>query len=82
MSQFQTNPNIVRIVFTYANENTPNGNFNCIANDKGIVIRYSNSLNKTSNYQIIYSNTNDEDRTVFSKIQQHQLQPRYNSAGK
>ena len=65
MSQFQTNPNIVRIVFTYANENTPNGNFNCIANDKGIVIRYSNSLNKTSNYQIIYSNTNDEDRTVF-----------------
>ena len=35
------------------------------SNDKGIVIRYSNSLNKTSNYQIIYSNTDDKNRVMF-----------------
>lgn len=65
MSQFQTNPNIVRIVFTYANENTPVNNFNVIANDKLIAVRYTKTLNKTSKYQIIYSNTNDKERTVF-----------------
>jgi len=65
MSQFQTNPNIVRIVFTYANENAQTGNFNVIANDKAIIIRYSNSLNKTSKHQIIYSNTEDKDRILF-----------------
>lgn len=65
MSQFQTNPNIVRIVFTYADENTKTGDFQVIANDKAIAVRYSKTLNKTSKYQIIYSNTEDKDRTVF-----------------
>lgn len=65
MSQFQTNPNIVRIVFTYMDENAKTSNFNCLANDKGIIIRYSKSLNKTSKYQIIYSDTDDKERIIF-----------------
>ncbi len=65
MSQFQTNPNIVRIVFTYADENAKTGDFQVIANDKAIAVRYSKTLNKTSKHQIIYSNTQDKDRTVF-----------------
>lgn len=65
MSQFQTNPNIVRIVFTYTDENAKTGDFQVIANDKAIAVRYSKALNKTSKYQIIYSNTEDKDRIVF-----------------
>ncbi len=66
MSQFQTNPNVVRIVFTYANENNAKtGDFNVIANNKGIIVRYTKALNKTSKYGIVYSNTPDEERSVF-----------------
>ncbi len=70
ISQFSLNPNIVRVVFTYASENSAKtGNFNVIANDKLIVVKYSKPLgqtiNKTSKEQIVYSDTEDKNRLVF-----------------
>ena len=69
ISQFSVNPNIVRLVFTYNTEDVNFNNFNVMANDKAIAIRYSKPLsvhfNKTVKNQIIYSNTDDKNRIAF-----------------
>lgn len=70
ISQFSVNPNVVRLVFTYASENSAQtGNFNALANDKSIIIKYSKPLgqaiNKTAKEQIIYSDTEDKSRLIF-----------------
>ena len=43
MSQFSVNPNVVRIVFTYE-KSSPQGDFNVIANDKAIAVKYTKRL--------------------------------------
>lgn len=69
ISQFSLNPNIVRIVFNYKAGDIITSNFNVLANNKTVAIRYANSLNVPINNadknQIIYSNTEDSKRTVF-----------------
>lgn len=69
ISQFSLNPNIVRIVFNYKADDIITSNFNVLANNKTVAIRYANSLNVPINNadknQIIYSNTEDSKRTVF-----------------
>ncbi len=69
ISQFSVNPNIVRLVFTYNTEYVNINNFNVMANNKAIIIRYSKPLsvhfNKTVKNQIIYSNTDDKNRVMF-----------------
>ena len=64
VSQFSTNPDIVRLVFTYAKGGSFN-DFNVISNDKAIVIRYTKKLNQTPSKQVVYSNTDDNGRVVF-----------------
>ena len=61
ISQFSLNPNIVRIVFNYKADDIITSNFNVLANNKTVAIRYANSLNVPINNadknHIIYSNT-------------------------
>lgn len=69
ISQFSINPNVVRIVFNYKTNDIITGNFNILANNRTIAIRYSSSLNtninKDTKNRIIYSNTEDAKRAVF-----------------
>ncbi len=64
MSQFSVNPNVVRIVFTYE-KSSPQGDFNVIANDKAIAVKYTKRLNSARSNQVAYSNTGDEGRVTF-----------------
>lgn len=66
VSQFSINPNIVRLVFSYADTDSANNSaFSVLANNKGIVIKYKNSLNKTEKNSVVYSDTPDSERIVF-----------------
>jgi len=65
ISQFSTNPNVVRLVFEYNPPNTKNASFTVISNNKAIAVKYTYKLNTAKKNNIVYSNTEDAKRIVF-----------------
>ena len=63
ISQFSTNPNTVRIVFEYNKKFDPK-NFAVYANDRQIMIRYSNTLVGSEKFKTVYNNMTQGERKV------------------
>ncbi len=63
ISQFSTNPHTVRIVFEYNKKFDPK-NFAVYANDRQILIRYSNNLVGSEKFKTIYNNMTSGERKV------------------
>ncbi len=61
ISQFSTNPHTVRIVFEYNKKFDPK-NFSVYANDRQILIRYSNILVGSEKFKTIYNNMTSGER--------------------
>ena len=63
ISQFSTNPHTVRIVFEYNKKFDPK-NFAVYANDRQIMIRYSNTLVGSEKFKTVYNNMTQGERKV------------------
>lgn len=76
MSQFSTNPHVVRIVFTY-NKKFDQKNFSVFANDRQIILRYSKNLVGSEKFKTIYNNmTKGEHRADVFESSSYSIEKR------
>ncbi len=66
ISQFSTNPDIVRLVFEY-NNNLELANFKVLKSNKGLFIKLKKDTVKSPKLKTVYNNTKTEERNVYCK---------------
>lgn len=64
VSQFSTNPNIVRIVIKYGKEKNAN-NFEILQNKGRLILKYSNNLVENAQFETVYRNFEDKTQSFF-----------------